>query len=86
MTVRAKFKVSSIKRSMATRPKADGSGYEPCEGQTITMVPVVRGSEENQKFFSTTPSGLIEFFTVNELAYGQFNLDTEYVIEFTPVT
>ena len=85
MIVRAKFKVTSITRSQATRAKKDGSGYEPCEGQEIKLSPVTSNSPENEQFFRTTPSGEIRMFTVNEDAWKQFLLGGEYIVEFQAV-
>ncbi len=69
MTVRAKFKVGT---------KTPGS---PC---SITMWPVVDGSEENKAFFASTPSGKIELSILNDLAAAQLLVGEEYYVDFTP--
>ncbi len=75
MTVRAKFKVDSVTR----RKEHDGQ-----ESQTIRLMPVISGSEENKRFYKYTPSGNIELCTVNPEAGNQFELGKEYYIDFTP--
>jgi hypothetical protein len=74
MAVRAKFKVQSI-----TRTKG-GAG----EVQTIHLLPVTSGSEENKAFWAYTPNGRIELGTVNAEAAKQFELDREFYVDFTP--
>lgn len=57
-------------------------------GRTVKFVPVSDGSEENKKFYASTPSGSIEF-TVSEGAAKNLNLDvaalgTEFYVDITP--
>lgn len=52
------------------------------EGQ-ITLRAVTEGSEENEKFFSFTPSGQISIGTVNEAAAAEFIPGEEYYVDFT---
>ena len=52
-------------------------------GYVITLVPVNRGTEENEKFFRYTPFGKMEFGTVNSDAAKQFEVGKEYFIDFT---
>jgi hypothetical protein len=70
MSVRAKFKVTSITES-------EGSL------KSIRLQPVVGGSPENEKFFKYTPGGQIELGTVNSAAAEQFIVGKLYYIDFT---
>jgi hypothetical protein len=77
MTVRAKFRVSSITRSK----------YGAEEQQTIHLQPVTGhgdASEENKAFWKYTPSGRIELSTINPDAGNAFALDQEFYVDFTP--
>lgn len=76
MTVRAKFVVNSITRTLHW-DKAKG------EIATIKLYPVTSGSEENKSFYAATPSGSIELGTVNQLAADAFELGKEYYVDFT---
>ncbi len=69
MSVRAKFTVTT---------KSPGS---PC---SITMMPVVDGSQENKAFFAATPSGKIELSILNDLAASQLLVGEEYYVDFIP--
>ena len=73
MSVRAKFKVQRIERSKWSRNQ---------EVQTIVLLPVVSGSEENQQFYAATPSGEIRLGTVNADAAAAFDLDVEFYVTF----
>lgn len=81
---RAKFRVSSITRSAA---------YEWVNGQkiqkevnTVHLHPVGSDSEENKKFFASTPNGRIELAVINPEAAAAFELDGEYYVDFTPAS
>ena len=74
MSVRAKFKVTRIERSLWRKG---------VEVQTIVLLPVTSGSEENTQFYEATPSGEIKLGTVNAEAAGRFDLEGEYYIDFT---
>lgn len=89
MSVRAKFKVTNIARSMGSKPQIDGDGvrrYVPAEIQTIKLTPVYDSNpeSENGKFYNATPSGEIVLGCINESAFSLFELDKEYYIDFTP--
>jgi hypothetical protein len=73
MSVRAKFKVSTI-----SPIESDGSISQ------ITLYPVCSGSKENETFFKWTPSGEIRIGTINSNAAKQFELNKEYYVDFTP--
>lgn len=74
MTVRAKFRVSTI--SKTTQP--DG-----VETSTVSLSAVCSGSEENEKFFKYTPGGSISLSTINPEAASQFEEGKEYYVDFT---
>lgn len=80
MNVRAKFKCVEIKKSI-------GGVYDE-RGKYVTGVlhgyrfnAVTSDSDENKKFFSSTPSGLIELQAVRD---DLFELGKEYYLDFTP--
>lgn len=72
MSVRAKFKCDGV-------TKEPGQDYA-----TVTLSPVIDGSEENKKFWEYTPAGSISLSTTNKKAYEQFETGKEYYIDFTP--
>src|SRR5687768_4729339 len=83
MSVRAKFRVHKIERSlMFVRDPASGK-HEQREGSTIHLSPVTGGSEENDSFYYYTPTGSIQLGTINEDAATQFPLGADLYVEFT---
>lgn len=76
MTVRAKFKCTSIDRRQ-------GWG-EFKEIQQITLQPVTQNSEENKAFYAASPSGQIVLGCANAEAAKQFDLGKEFYVDFTP--
>lgn len=90
MAVRAKFKVTEIKRGQGSRTtgRKNEKGYdeyEPCEMRTIVLSPVYSTDpmHENKKFWDATPNGKIELGVVNPGGYEQFELGREYYVDFT---
>lgn len=71
MTVRAKFKVTSI-------TETEGGNKQ------IKLQPVTSGSPENAEFFKWTPYGSIDMGTVNPAAAEQFKPGAEFYVDFTP--
>jgi hypothetical protein len=71
MSVRAKFKVTSIT-------------YTEVNGAAVALSPVISGSKENEDFFKWTPSGEIRLSTINEDAAVQFKPGTQFYVDFTP--
>ena len=100
MSVRCKFKVTSITKTMGQKKKLDTDGnfvkgangydeYEPCEMATVKMSPVYANNDpkhENSKFWAASPSGSFELNTVNMDAVAQLTLDGEFYIDITPAT
>ncbi len=76
MTVRAKFVCTSITRS---------GHWDAAKGeiQTIKLVPVTSGSDENKAFYDASPCGAIELGTVNKNAGNYFELGKSYYVDFT---
>ena len=82
MNVRAKFRVQSVTRTLSS--KWENGKSVPVEVQTIKLFPVTGGSEENARFFESTPTGEINLATVNAEAAKAFELNKEYYVDFTP--
>lgn len=82
MTVRAKFRVDRIERTMVS-VDIDGE-WVPQERWTVTMFPVYSNDEhaENRKFWNATPAGKIELNTVNADAVAEFDLEDEFYVDF----
>jgi hypothetical protein len=96
MTVRAKFKVDAIERTTGYKPTLDPEApasapkynYVPAEMWTIKMSPVYGNGDpnhENTKFWQATPSGSLTLGSINKDAVAEFDLGSEYYIDFTPV-
>lgn len=89
MTVRAKFKVTSITRTEGCKPvvKEDGkTEYVPSEIRSVRLVPVYGNGDpnhENTKFWSASPSGSIEIGCANLEAAAVFELGQEFYVDFT---
>lgn len=91
MSVRAKFKVDGIERSMTSvdNGNKDENGraiYEPAELQTVVLSPVYANNDpehENSKFWRYSPTGQVKLGTINESAARYFELGAEYYIDFT---
>ena len=100
MTVRSKWKVSSLKFTEGTKavldadgkPSKDDRGYyvmEPCQLVTIEMFPVYGNGDpnhENTKFWQASPAGKLELNCVNESASAQFKVGHEYYVDFNEAT
>jgi hypothetical protein len=83
-TVRAKFRVATITRSLGSRFDRALDKYVPQETQTIRLQPVYDdGNPENKRFFESTPSGNIELGVMNVEAAQHFDLNADYYVDFT---
>ena len=69
MTVRAKFKVESVK-------------LNGIDGGIVKLTPVMSGSPENESFFRRSPWGSIEIETINMAAINQFEQGAEFYVDF----
>lgn len=56
-----------------------------CQGASVVLVPVTRGSKENEEFFKYTPFGKFEMGTINPVAAEQLEPGKEYYIDISPV-
>ena len=91
MSVRSKFKVNKIERTLSSkRDGVDDKGrdrYVNVEMNTIVMSPVYANNDpehENSKFWNATPSGEIRLGVINLEAALEFELDKEYYVDFSP--
>jgi hypothetical protein len=80
MNVRAKFTCVEIKKAMGGTYDERGK-YVPGVLHGYRFNPVVGDSEENKKFFASTPSGSIELHSVRD---DLFELGKDYYLDFTP--
>lgn len=79
MNVRAKFKCVEIKKSMGGTYNERGKYVEGVlHGYRFNVVG--GDSEENKRFFASTPSGLVELHAVRD---DLFELGKEYYLDFT---
>ena len=68
---------------MATRCKMVCS-FKDERNRTVYLHPVYSGSEENKRFFESTPGGNITLNILNESALVQFEQGKEYYVDFNP--
>ena len=61
------------------------SKTQTTEGFNVRFAPVTGGSDENKAFFKWTPTGQLEFGTINEEAAADFIPGEEYYIDITAV-
>lgn len=76
MSVRAKFKLTEIRRHYWGAPQQRtlrfDAQYDP-------------GIPEDQRFYDATPSGHFEMLCNNQAALDQFKLGEDYYFDITPV-
>lgn len=80
MNVRAKFVCVEVKKTTGGTYDERGK-YVPGVLHGYRFNPVSGNSEENKKFFSSTPSGVVELHSVRD---DLFELGKEYYLDFTP--
>jgi len=80
MAVTAKFQIHS-----STRVMMHNSEGKKVPGYTIIAHPVYTGSEENKKFFESTPSGKLELGVINKLAADELELGSYILITMEQV-
>lgn len=91
MSVKAKFRVSSMESTLTSRAKERLTSespieYEAVEMKTIVLDPVYGNGDpehENTKFWNASPSGQVRLGTVNPEAWQYFELGAEYYLDFT---
>lgn len=90
MTIRCKFKVDQINRIQSHKWVTDADGKNgksvPVEMRSVKMSPVysTEPGHENKAFWEATPSGQLEFNTVNLDAVASLELGGEYYIDIVP--
>lgn len=88
MSVVAKMRLNSYETTMQNQPINPDLGWksdniQQVEVRTLKFSAVTDGSEENKKFFGSTPSGEIKMSTVNPEAWQEFELNKEYYVTFS---
>jgi hypothetical protein len=79
-TVRAKFVVEEKTKNFQGR---DAAG-NPVTVDRVKLRAVYGDSPENKKFFSASPSGVIELGVLNPDASNALVIGEEYYVDFTP--
>lgn len=85
MTVRAKFIITKIERTLSHRKNEEGN-YVPAELWTIHGNPVYGNQDpnhENTRFWQASPSGSLALGTVNPEAVKEFDVGKEFYVDFT---
>ena len=81
MNVRAKFYCTSVTRMMGTANNPETGKYESCVVFDYKFNAVSSGSDENKKFFASTPSGSMSLSSVRD---DLFEVGKEYYLDFSP--
>ena len=81
--IRAKFRLTEQKNSADSR-LIDGE-YKPAILASLVFIPVGDDTQENKKFWDSTPSGRIEMDVLNPEAIEGFEVMKEYYVDFTEV-
>lgn len=53
------------------------------EDKKVVLIPVVDDNEENKAFFEATPSGEIQMSILNQPALDEFEVGSQYYVDFT---
>jgi len=80
MNIRAKFRCIEIKKSMGGTYDERGR-YVPGVLHGYRFSAITGDSDENKRFFASTPSGSIELNSVRD---DLFELGKDYYLDFTP--
>lgn len=83
MKVRLKFRVQK-KGEYLSGKYVDGKNTLVRVG-SVEMTPVTGGSPENEQFYEYTPSGRIEFGSINEAAIDALPLGGECYVTIEPI-
>ncbi len=92
MTIRAKFRLNSYETRMHRGDRLPGTAsndysdaaFTIVETRTLKLSVVSSGSDENKRFFQSTPTGSLELSMVSPDTWGHFKLNGEYYLDFTP--
>lgn len=82
MMTRAKFYCTSVLKTIQGVNNEEGK-YVQRPVFTYKFQVVSSGSEENKKYFASTPSGSIELSALRE---DMFEISKEYYLDFTPAS
>lgn len=77
-----KVNVNQRTQSPSYKYNAETKQYTPDFFDGIKMSVVCNTSEEDKKFFDSTPSGTIEFSTINHEAAQAFSLGSQMYVTF----
>lgn len=58
-------------------------GFKDEQAKSVYLNPVYTGSDENERFFRSTPGGQIILNIVNPAAFDRFVQGREYYVDFT---
>lgn len=84
MKVRCKFTLNHVTRSLTSVYNHETKQYEPAPVQTLSFSPVSGTSEENKRFFASTPSGEFKVGIIPDAVASQFELGKSYYIDLSP--
>jgi hypothetical protein len=78
MAVRLKVVCNQVVEQRVSKTMHTKDGSQRLGG--VSLSPVYSGSPENESFFNSTPSGKIEFTTINAKALEEFEPGVEYYV------
>ena len=81
ITSRAKFTCFSCTLSNSSRLNKETNKWDPIIAKSWKFFAVTGSSDENKRFFSSTPSGTIELNILNPEV--EFELGVDYHVDFT---
>lgn len=82
MTIRAKFYCVSRTETLSPNYNYETKENEMRRTYSVRFHPVTGGSEENKRFYASTPGGSIEMHGLTEAVGLQFELSKEYYLDF----
>lgn len=82
MTIRAKFYCMSRTETLNSRYNHETKENETYRTYSVRFHPVTGGSEENKRFYASTPGGSIELNGLTEAVGLMFELSKEYYLDF----
>jgi hypothetical protein len=82
MTIRAKFYCVSRTETLSPNYNYETKENETRRTYSVRFHPVTGGSEENKRFYASTPGGSIEMHGLTEAVGLQFELSKEYYLDF----
>ena len=81
--IRRKEQPMTVRVKVVCSNKTLHSGSTPADApiSQLHFHPVYSGSEENKRFFASTPGGMFSFYTINQEAAAQFQIGKEYYFD-----